>query len=79
AARAHDMGISENELIGARSRGTLLMRMHRYDVDHIMGEPDDAREYVNGNRRCESLWYQDGGGWHTRITMCNGRLQSYST
>lgn len=76
--RARASGISRNELVKARSRGTLLPGMARKDVDHIMGEPDDVNTYVSGGGRCDDLWYRDSRrGWHTRITMCDGKLQSY--
>lgn len=76
--RARAAGISRNDLVKARSRGQLLVGMARKDVDHIMGKPDDVNTYVNGNRRCNDLWYYTRErGWHTRITMCGGKLTSY--
>lgn len=76
--RAAAAGISRNDLVRARNRGELLVGMTRSDVDHIMGRPDDVNTYVNSNRRCDDLWYRDRNrGWHTRITMCGGSLQSY--
>ncbi|WP_299231727.1 hypothetical protein [uncultured Halomonas sp.] len=76
--RARAAGLSRNELVRARNRGQLLVGMSRRDVDHIMGSPDDVNTYVNSGRRCDNLWYRDSRrGWHTRITMCNGKLTSY--
>jgi hypothetical protein len=76
--RAEAAGISRNDLVRARARGELLTGMARKDVDHIMGRPADVNTYVNSSGRCDDLWYRDRrSGWHTRITMCNGRLQSY--
>lgn len=61
-----------------RSRGTLLPGMARRDVDHIMGRPNDVVTSVSAGRRCDDLWYRDARrGWHTRVTMCDGQLQSY--
>ncbi|PXX97356.1 hypothetical protein [Halomonas sp. LBP4] len=76
--RARAAGISRNDLVKARSRGTLLPGMARQDVDHIMGRPNDVVTSVSAGRRCDDLWYRDARrGWHTRVTMCDGQLQSY--
>jgi len=76
--RAAEAGLSRNDLVRARNRGELLVGMSRQDVDHIMGRPDDVRTYVSSSRRCDDLWYRDRSrGWHTRVTMCDGKLQSY--
>lgn len=76
--RADSAGLTRNQLVRARNRGQLLVGMSRQDVDHIMGPPDDVNTYVNSGRRCDNLWYRDRErGWHTRITMCGGKLTSY--
>lgn len=76
--RAQSAGLSRNQLVRARNRGQLLVGMSRKDVDHIMGSPDDVNTYVSSGGRCDDLWYRDRDrGWHTRITMCGGKLKSY--
>ncbi|MCK2183499.1 hypothetical protein [Halomonas getboli] len=76
--RAQSAGLSRNELVRARNRGTLLRGMSRQDVEHILGRPDDVNTYVGSGGRCDDLWYRDSRrGWHTRVTMCNGQLESY--
>lgn len=76
--RAQAAGISRNDLVKARNRGTLLRGMSRQDVEHILGRPDDVNTYLGSSGRCDDLWYRDSRrGWHTRVTMCGGKLTSY--
>lgn len=76
--RAQSAGLSRNDLVKARNRGTLLRGMSRQDVEHILGRPDDVNTYVGASGRCDDLWYRDSRrGWHTRVTMCGGKLTSY--
>ncbi|MEQ6917027.1 hypothetical protein [Halomonas aquatica] len=71
---ARDMGISRNDLVGARSRGNILMGMHREDVEHIMGSPDRVNQETLGGQQCHHLHWRDDYEWTDYIRLCNGRV-----
>ncbi|MDT8880144.1 hypothetical protein RSO68_11710 [Halomonas saccharevitans] len=79
AERAQGMGISRNELVKARSRGTILIGMEEKDVIDILGQPDDVD--INGGygSRCKTMrWYNRRDDLPDYVSTCDGRVDYFS-
>lgn len=75
--RARTAGISRNDLVRARSRGTIIEGMMEQDMRHILGAPDSDHQ-SNQRPECRLLWWYDR---YNRLTdsiyLCNGQVRSH--